>query len=467
MRQLVTQALCLLLIPMLARGAPPGRGALEPVEAREYDGGWGRKGVQLIFKRLSPDEDEAPLTREDGRAIREAFEAKYGKKEPLPPPRYPGGTWVASVGTRLVSTAAPEWQETIRKDYEELFGKGPSTLVLPANLENSRFFQALRLSPQYMGEGAREAAEELFNSPAFIVSLTVSMGLYLWALVAPEPLLSKGFVAAVTIWLLVTYGATEIMNVAMAVKQLYQEAEAARNFEQLDKAAQNFGPKIGGTALRVLVTIALGRLAGKLPQVPKAPGGGGLWARLGTPRYALTRNVTLQGAPVMQGAGAQVAVVVGEAAAAETSVANGTVLLMGALLGTEASAVKAAIKAARTTGGCREDNSKGDAPEHHVATNKNDIAEVRGGPWTPQFELLFEQAGMSLNDPANRLFVIDHKGPHPEEYHQKVYNRLRAALRKCGTTIECKANLTEALNELASEICKPGSALNNLVTKKP
>nr|WP_076606324.1 AHH domain-containing protein [Cystobacter fuscus] len=102
-----------------------------------------------------------------------------------------------------------------------------------------------------------------------------------------------------------------------------------------------------------------------------------------------------------------------------------------------------------------------------MATNKNDIAEVRGGPWTPQFELLFEQAGMSLNDPANRLFVIDHKGPHPEEYHQKVYNRLRAALRKCGTTSECKANLTEALNELASEICKPGSALNNLVTKKP
>nr|WP_076606237.1 AHH domain-containing protein [Cystobacter fuscus] len=101
---------------------------------------------------------------------------------------------------------------------------------------------------------------------------------------------------------------------------------------------------------------------------------------------------------------------------------------MGALLGTEASAVKAAIKAARTTGGCREDNSKGDAPEHHIATDKNGKAEVRGGPWTPQFEPLFERAGMSLNDPANKLFVIGHKGPHPEQYHQEVYDRLTDAV---------------------------------------
>jgi len=466
MRQLVTHVLCLVLIPMLARSAPPGR-ALEPVEVREYDGGWGRKGVQLIFKRLPPDRDQGALTREDWQAIRAAFEEVYGKQEPLPPPRYPGGTRLASVGTQYVSTAPPEWQEKIRKDHEELYRKGPFALALPSNLEDSRFFQALRLSPQYMGEGAREAAMELFSSPAFIVSMAASMTLYLAAFAAPEPVLSKGFVAAVSLWLLVTYGATEIMNVAMAVKQLYQEAEAAQNLEQLDKAAQNFGPKIGGTALRVLVTIALGRLAGKLPQVPKTPGGGGLWTRLGMPRYALTRNVTLQGTPVVKGAGAQVTVVVGEAAAAETSVANGTVLLMGALLGTEASAAKVAIEAARTTGGCREDNSKGDAPEHHIATDKNGKAEVRGGPWTPQFEPLFERAGMSLNDPANKLFVIGHKGPHPEQYHQEVYDRLNDAIKLCAGPDECRRQLTNALDEIAGDICRSGSRLNKLVTKKP
>lgn len=236
---------------MLARGALPGR-ALEPVEVREYDGSWGRKGVQLTFKRLAPERDHAPLTREDRQAIREAFEAVYGKQEPLPPPRFPGGTRVASVGTQPVSTAPPEWQEKIRKDYEELYGKEPSALALTSNLENSRFFQALRLSPQYMGEGAREAAEELFSSPAFIVSMAASMTLYLAALAAPEPFLSKGLVAAVSLWLLVAFGATEILNVAMAVKQLYEQAEAAQSFEQLDRAAQGFGPKIGATALILL-----------------------------------------------------------------------------------------------------------------------------------------------------------------------------------------------------------------------
>ncbi|PTL78236.1 AHH domain-containing protein [Vitiosangium sp. GDMCC 1.1324] len=433
---------------------------------REYDGGWGRKGVQLTFKRLPPDREQAPLTREDGRAIVAAFEAEYGKQEPLPPPRYPSGTRVASVGTQPVSTAAPEWQEKIRKDHEALYGTGRFDLALPDNLENSRFFQALRLSPQYMGEGAREAAMELFNSPVFIVSMAASMTLYLVALAAPEPFLSKGFVATLTLWLMWTYGATELLNVAMAVKQLYEEAEAAQSFEQLDRAARNFGPKVGAMALRVLVTIAIGRLAGKLPEVPKAPGGGGLWGWLGTPRYALTRNVTLQGAPVVQGAGVQVTVVVGEAATAETSVANGTVLLMGALLGTEASAATAAIKAARTTGGCREDNSKGDAPEHHIATDKNGKAEVRGGPWTPQFEELFKLAGMSLNDPANRIFVIGHKGPHPEEYHREIYDRLQDVIGTCKTKAECKAKLTAALDAFASDICKPGSRLNKLVTKE-
>ncbi|HYO58312.1 AHH domain-containing protein [Archangium sp.] len=256
------------------------------------------------------------------------------------------------------------------------------------------------------------------------------------------------------------------MNIAQAVKQLHDEAEAARNIEELQAASKNFGQKMGGVALRVFVTIAIGRLAGKLPEVPKAPGGG-LWSRLGAPRYTLAKSVTLEGAPVVQTVGARATVVLGEAATAETSVANGTVLLMGALTGSEASAATAAIKAARTTGGCREDNSKGDAPAHHIATNKNDIAEVRGGPWTPRFEELFELAGLSLEDPANIIHVINHKGPHPEEYHTEVYRRLRQAFGNCRTPDECQPKLRDALDKVAGEICTQGTQLNKLVTKEP
>src|SRR5262249_44643641 len=101
------------------------------------------------------------------------------------------------------------------------------------------------------------------------------------------------------------------------------------------------------------------------------------------------------------------------------------------------------------------------------ATNKNDVAEVRGGPWTPLFERFFEKAGMSLDDPANIVHLVGHQGPHPEEYHQEVYKNLREAVLNCQTQAECKRNLIEALDELAGDICKPGSKLNKLLTKKP
>ena len=318
-----------------------------------------------------------------------------------------------------------------------------------------------------MAEGEREAAVELFNSPTFIASLSFSLILYVGALVAPEPLLSKGAVAALTIYLMWTYGATEVLNVATAVVALYEESQSARTWVELEEAAKHFGMKIGGVGLRVGVVVALAGLAGRLPEVPRALGGGGLWTRLGTPQGALMRSVTWEGVPVVQVTASGTAVVVEETAAVEASLANGTVLLMGAVLGTEASAAASARKAMRTTGGCREDNSQGDAPEHHIATNKNRTAEVRGGPWTPGFEDYFQRAGMDLEHPANRVFVIGHKGPHPEAYHNEVYSRVRDVFAKCATAQECKTQLLKALDEIANEICKPGSNLNKLITKKP
>ena len=233
-----------------------------------------------------------------------------------------------------------------------------------------------------MAEGVREAAVELFASPTFVASLGLSLVLYMSALVAPEPLLSKGAVAALTLYLMWTYGVTEVLNVALAMVTLYEEAQAARTLAELKEAAKHFGMKMGGVGLRVGVVVALAGLAGKRPEVPRTLGGGGLWTRLGTPQGALMRSVSWGGTPVAQMTASGTVVVVEEETMVETILAEGTFFLMGAVLGTE-SAVTSASEAARTTGGCREDNSQGDAPEHHIATNKNHTAEVRGGPWTP------------------------------------------------------------------------------------
>jgi RHS repeat-associated protein len=106
------------------------------------------------------------------------------------------------------------------------------------------------------------------------------------------------------------------------------------------------------------------------------------------------------------------------------------------------------------------------APDiHHIATPKNPISEARGGPWTPRFAELFAIAGMSMEDAANKVSVPGHRGPHPENYHLKVFKRLATAVEgKEGPAAE-KA-LKAELAAIAKGINKKGSKLNRQVTKK-
>ena len=102
---------------------------------------------------------------------------------------------------------------------------------------------------------------------------------------------------------------------------------------------------------------------------------------------------------------------------------------------------------------------------HHIATDKNRRSTATGGPWTPVFEPLFEQAGVSMNSIANKVLVFGHKGPHPQQYHQAVFDRLVQATRgKEGE--DYRRAFIDALNSLALEIATPGTALNSWVTKR-
>ncbi|OJT21541.1 hypothetical protein BO221_27405 [Archangium sp. Cb G35] len=299
-----------------------------------------------------------------------------------------------------------------------------------------------------MGESVHDAAVELFSSPTFSLSVGFSLMLYGLAWAAPEPLFSKAFAAAVTVTLLMTYTIAEVINVGRACLQLYREAEAARNLLELEEAARNFARAMSGVGLRVLVTMAGAKLAKALPDVPK----GGLGGLLSTPRYSL-------------GGSARGSLSFSPGSSAHVSVANGTVVLMGVTANTAAAAAGVAFNP-RTAGACAE-SKQDDNQAHHIATNKNDTSEVAGGPWTPRFKKLFEQAGMSLDDPANIIYLQGHKGPHPEDYHVEVFKRLQDALRDCGTRPECRRNFMNALDELAGDICTPGSRLNKLATRNP
>jgi hypothetical protein len=104
---------------------------------------------------------------------------------------------------------------------------------------------------------------------------------------------------------------------------------------------------------------------------------------------------------------------------------------------------------------------------HHIATVENEKSPARGGPWTPKLKKFFDKAGMSMEDPANKVRIPGHKGPHPKEYHSRVYRQLMEAVEDCETTAQCRAALTRELEALATELREIGSELNRLVTGFP
>jgi hypothetical protein len=256
------------LLPWLARAAPPEVGSrlpvLERVAVREHSESSLTLGLELTFKRLPPAPALARFSVEDARAFMESLEAAFQVPRPPSGPPPAKRFLLSAAMTRTLLGLPPDARSSsdlerrVRSGYEELFG--PSPLPLPPSLENSRWFQALELSPRYMGEGVREAALAMLGSPAVAYSLAVSMMLYLAAWAAPEPVFSKAFAAAVTLGLLMTYTATELYTVGMACLNLYREAEAARTPEQLEAVAERFGKAMGGVGFRVLVTVAGAKL---------------------------------------------------------------------------------------------------------------------------------------------------------------------------------------------------------------
>ncbi len=175
---------------------------------------------------------------------------------------------------------AASWELRLREDFLSRFG--PALFPVPESLETSRIFLALKLSTRYMHEGIREAAQELFNAPAFLVSVSLSVLVYFAAWLAPEPLFSKAFAAALTVRLSLLVGLVELNRLATACLRLYQEAEAATTPQQLEAASERFGRSLGGTTLRVLVVVASLGVPQVLPKVPE----GGLWTLLSPLRHA-------------------------------------------------------------------------------------------------------------------------------------------------------------------------------------
>lgn len=306
--------------------------------------------------------------------------------------------------------------------------------------ERNRLALALGLSLDSMHESIADAVEETLN-PTFFKAVVVS-ALVSWAVLAanPEPVFTKA-AAVVSVVLLAYLGIDVFLTMVHACVELKRSADRATTFEELEEAGERFGSVVGTQGARIFV-LAVALVVGK----GTVGGASGLAARL----------------PLLPGFPAAVALSASQLGVnlAAVEQVSAVAVVDGGVVITLASGAMAMV--ASNSGGILGD---ADGKVHHICTDKNEVSDANGGPWTPQYQALFDRAGMTLNDPANLVRIRGHEGPHPEAYHREVYLRIQRALRHCKNTDACREALVMELKKLSNELLTPGNMLRRLVTK--
>ncbi|MDC0710897.1 hypothetical protein POL68_20660 [Stigmatella sp. ncwal1] len=241
--------------------------------------------MRLSFTQAPILKEQRHLSRQEAQATLLAFHTAFLKERPR--------IRIISPPGRSAGQGTSEWEQRLRAEFLSRFGTG--LLPLPNTLGDSRLSQALRLSPGYMGHGVREAAQDLFGSPVFLASVTLSVLVYFAAWLVPEPLFSKAFAATATVALALAVGVMELTHLAWACLRLYRESEAATSQQALEAAAERFGKAVGGAGLRVLVMVASFGVGRVLPTSPPSLGG---W--MGAPRYAVEGGLALEASTTVQ-----------------------------------------------------------------------------------------------------------------------------------------------------------------------
>jgi hypothetical protein len=301
-----------------------------------------------------------------------------------------------------------------------------------------RYIWALALSKSPVLDELKQALGEMVELRALLEAALWTMGSML-LIMALNPVV-PGLVAVLGVGLILYVGYDTLLKLVAGWFQLMEDVERASTFEQIREAGERFGKVIGRQAARafaMLLVAAIGRTAQEFSaKVPTLPGS----------------------AQVAAQAEGQAGISLSSLGAVE-EVALGA---QGVSVTVPVSAVAMAARG-RVGGG-----GKGPCIEvHHIATICNDESTARGGQWTPRFRRIFAKAGMTLDDPANKMPLPGHYGPHPQRYHEIVHEELNKATRACRSVVECREALTGQLRKLARQIATPGTELNQLVTRQP
>jgi hypothetical protein len=323
------------------------------------------------------------------------------------------------------------WCQRVHHVYGDCLG---GALVGGRYLDmQGRYVWALALSKSPVLDEMRNALGEMVEVRALISTALWTLGSML-LIMALNPV-APALVAVVGLGMVLYVGVETLRNLVTGWLELMGEVMVATTFEHIREAGERFGKLIGREAARafaMLLMAAIGSTAQQFAaKVPTLPGSAQVamqaegQARFSLPALGAVEEIALS--------------------------AEGISITM------PANAVAMAARASRGKSPCIE--------THHIATICNDKSTARGGPWTPRFRRIFAKAGMSLDDPANTMPLRGHSGPHPERYHELIFEALDAATATCRSVVACREALTGQLRKLAREIATPGTELNQLVTR--
>jgi hypothetical protein len=294
-----------------------------------------------------------------------------------------------------------------------------------------RYMWAMALSKSPVLEEFEKALGEMVSMRAVIQAAMSTIVVLLLLLSMPEPV-TKFIAAWATAALVLWVGAQTLYNLITGWFQLMKEVQVATTFEQIREAGEKFGRLFSREAAQAFAMLAMALLThtakGFAEQVGTLPGSSQVSMQAGGEGLLLSEVSAVQSV---------------------------TVTAEGFLVALPQGAVAMAAQ-----GGGRGSRVE----KHHIGTIANKKSALRGGPWTPQIEELFARAGMRLSDAENIVPIRGHKGPHPQQYPEIVYERLEEALGSCRTIVDCRGKLIRELRALAKEIATPDTELNRLVT---
>jgi hypothetical protein len=342
-------------------------------------------------------------------------------------------------GTPLEGTVSPDeqhlvhrylaWCQSAHQFRGDCLG---GALVAGQYLDlQGRYMWAMALSRSPFLEEFEKALGEQVRMQAVMQAATAAAVTLLVLLALPEPV-TKFAAAWATAGLVLWIGAQTLYRLITGWFQLMEAVKAATTFEEIREAGETFGKRFSREAAQAFALMAMALLAHGAKDF-----GEGMAALPGS-------------AQVSMQAASQEGLLLSEVGAVESV----TVTAEGFRLALAPGAVAMAVRGGQ----------EGRTQKHHIATIANLKSTLRGGPWTPRFEDLFARAGMRLSDRKNIMPLPGHKGPHPQQYHDIVYERLAIALRDCRSIADCRSRLVPTLEDLARDIATPGTELNRLLT---